>query len=149
MTNTKVAQYKSTIELAKKAVALLSEKEQLAMASCAQSAIQAFIENKLDVNTRNTVFDVYNTINGLSSIPGILKGQVGDFCIEICDVIKNTLNGQKNNKEYIIPDDDKYALNMLLDLYIDVLFNVPAKYIHKATDIIRDRLSSNSGVTKV
>lgn len=149
MSNIKIANYKSTIELAKQSVALLSQSEQLKRVEIAQEAITSLLSNKLDLTKRNQLLDVYNTINALVSVPGILGGQANEFCIEICEVIKNIIKNQAKNKDYIIPDDDKHAMNMLLDLYMDVIFNVPAKHIRKASDIIHDRLSSDSGVTKI
>ena len=139
----------STLNLAKKAVALLKEEDQTSRLEKAQEAFEAFYRGDLTLAKSNEFIHIYNTVNAMVAIPGILKGQANDFCIVVSSVIKKIFQERKLNPAYVVSKEDREKLDGLLNLYIDVIINVPAKDIRKAEKIIRDQIQSNTGVTKV
>jgi len=139
----------STLNLAKKAVALLKEEDQTSRLEKAQEAFEAFYTGNFTLSQSSDFIHIYNTVNAMVAIPGILKGQANDFCIEISSIIKNIFVKRKEDPTYVVSNEDQKYLNGLLNLYMDIIINVPAKDIRKAEKIITDQIKNNVGVTKV
>ena len=135
-----------TMAIAKRGSALLPKGEQLRNISAAITATEAFIAGKATREQLGAVLNMYNMVNGMVAVPGALKGQANDFCLEVCETIK--LISVRHSETGVKPltSDEATQLNALKTLYIDIISNVNKRMLDRAQEIVRSRLERRDGV---
>lgn len=136
-----------TMAVAKRGSALLPKGEQLRNISAAVTATEAFINGKATREQFGTVLNMYNMINALVSVPGALKGHANDFCIEVCETIKQIAKRQSISGVKPLTVTEAEQLNAMKTLYVDIISNVTQRILDKAEDILNNRLEQKDGVS--
>lgn len=138
----------NTINVAKETVGLKSTEEQIIELSQLQESFDRFCLNTETAEDRANIYNCFNIINALASMPDVLTGDVSDFCIEVSDTIKSIVTSRKINKRKVTDSEKEYLTNLHL-LYINVLENVSIGTLDKAIKYVGKRFENNSGVSKL
>lgn len=137
-----------TVSLVANGVRLLTPQEQTARMETAQTAFDAFVNGEATQEQCRVVIGVYNLIIGLSTMPGVLGGQTGEF-VRICDATMKDISVRFRAGEKTVTDDEVDVLTALLALYANIVENVSVRYIEEAEWRVQDRVRRGDGVYNI
>lgn len=139
----------STMSVAINGSSLASKNLQLKNISAAISATEAFINGKATVEQFGAILNMYNMVNAMISVPGVLKGNLNDFCIEICQTIKQINARHAATGTDVLLEHETEQINALRAFYIDIISNVSRRHLDRAEKIMQKRLKGRNGVTNL
>lgn len=134
------------IELAILGSSVLSKEEQILRLSIVKPAFDALTAGHYTKEQAREVLTVHNVLLVLSSIPGVLKGDVQEFLSTTCELLKEVARQHYQEGGAVLTEEDKEVLWAMYALFVDVLAYVPMRHIEKAEFTVHNRVSKMQNV---
>lgn len=127
----------------------MTVEDQLIRLSIVKPSIQAVIDGTADEGQWHDTLAVFNIVNALAGMPGVLKGQPHAFCLEVAAVLEEVSAHWHSGQPQPLNPTQEETLWALYDVFVWVLEDVPMRVFEKAERLIAHRIAKRDGVTNL